>query len=68
MDEPEYDPENDPVLKALNAAPWAQISEEERAEIEDLARNIGPTISAAEFMAFVETLRHEQENVEGQVQ
>ncbi len=63
---PAYDPETDPVLKALRAAPWAQISEEERAELDELERNAGPTIPGAEFMrdleAWIERER-ERENV-----
>lgn len=65
-----YDPENDPVLKALRAAPWVQISAEELAELDELARNIGPTIPYDKFMAALEVwcaqeAAREQQDVSG---
>lgn len=58
------DDTDDPVLRALRAAPWAPISEEELAELEEAYRSTTRWIPADEFMAFVETLRDQQQDVE----
>jgi hypothetical protein len=67
-DAPEaYDPETDPVLKALRAAPWVQLSEEEEAELQELEEVMNTTqrwIPASEFMADLETWCAQQAAIE----
>lgn len=58
------DDTDDPVLRALKAAPRIQLSPEEEAELYERERNAGGWIPAGQFMAFVESLRDEHQDVD----